>query len=153
MKRNYKILIITLISIFIIASLAIIIGCVTTDSQNAFSANSEENATEKCGHDSYHKSFVYYNDYDHLINYICNDCGCVFDSGSEEHAFWDVENSCASSTCNLCDYTCDHEFEYRYSTTGGPCIKCGDYCCSHEYTKWVGGAVNTIVCQDCGKAN
>ena len=47
---------------------------------------------------------------------------------------------------------CEHEFEYRFSTSGSPCIKCGSYCCPHEHTKWVGGVVNTLVCQDCGKA-
>lgn len=69
----------------------------------------ENEICEKCGygckHTKYQKSYVYYNAYDHLINYICNDCGCLFDSGLAEHAFWDTKNNCASTTCNICDQT------------------------------------------------
>ena len=130
----------------------------------------ENGICQKCGygckHTTYQKSYVYYNDYDHLIRYICNDCGEIFDDVSVEHAFWDVENNCSSSTCNLCEYicehfdfngtictacgfVCEHEFEYVVSDTGGACKKCGSYCCTHKNMKLLSG-INSFGCPDCG---
>ena len=164
MKHKKLKIIIALSTVFIIASLALIMSHGFTTPMFSPGIMSGE-AKEKCEHASHEKSYVYYNDYDHLINYICNDCGCLFDSGNYEHTFWDIENSCVSTTCNLCGHTCDHpkfngtqceachfvcehEFQYEFSTTGGACLKCGRYCCTHEKEIKVD---LVILCKDCGR--
>ena len=126
-----------------------------------------------CEHDSYEISYVYYNDYDHLKNYTCNDCEYLFDNGSEEHAFWDLENHCASCICNSCGYERSHDFsilceqlnsthhtltfvceicdhrveepneEHYYEDGSGVCSDCG-YECSHD-------GATTGTCSICGK--
>ena len=169
-QRNIK-FIIAAFAIFIAVSTAVIIYS-NTNPKDGFNTESGNYITEICSHSclhpSYQKAYEPLNSNDHLINYICTNCGCIFESASAEHAFWDVENDCESTTCNLCDYTCkhpgfngaqcnvcpfvcEHEIEFELSLTGGLCVKCGRQCCSHEQVKWRGDILTGyLYCPECG---
>ena len=153
-------------NIIIICILAFIFSCIFVH-YHAPPGTSSEEIEEGCEHATYQKTYEFYNNYDHLIRYTCDDCDCIFYSGNCEHAFWDIKNSCASITCNYCGYTCEHsefngiqcsachfvcehEFQNNIATfTGSACLKCGQYCCTHENVKWIGVGIS-VVCLDCG---